>query len=71
MKSSTEIANPVDLLLLGNAGERRCGVDRKAGEVTYSDMLSAMRLPMPRRTARIARRQCRTPRGLPVLPEVY
>jgi acyl-coenzyme A synthetase/AMP-(fatty) acid ligase len=36
------LANPVELLLLGHPGGRRCGVDRRVGEVTYADMLGAV-----------------------------
>ena len=42
MNPVTGLANPVELLLLGHAGGRRCGVDRRAGEVTYADMLGAV-----------------------------
>lgn len=35
------LANPVELLLLGHAGGRRCGVEQ-AGEVTYAGMLGAV-----------------------------
>ncbi|NGO44261.1 class I adenylate-forming enzyme family protein [Streptomyces ureilyticus] len=42
MKATTGIANPVELLLLGHAGDRRCGVDRRVGEVTYADMRGAV-----------------------------
>src|SRR6266700_2973311 len=41
MNPVTGLANPVELLL-GHAGGRRCGVDRRAGEVTYADMLGAV-----------------------------
>ncbi|QXJ21391.1 AMP-binding protein [Actinomadura graeca] len=42
MSPATGIANPVGLLLLGHAGDRRCGVDRRVGEVTYADMRDAV-----------------------------
>lgn len=42
MNPTTGIANPVDFLLLGHTGGRRCGVDRQVGEVTYADMQSAV-----------------------------
>ncbi|MER5781868.1 AMP-binding protein [Streptomyces mobaraensis] len=35
-------ANPVHTLLLGHDGGRRCAVDRRAGEVTYAGMRSAV-----------------------------
>lgn len=37
MNPITGLANPVELLL-GHAGGRRCGVDRRVGEVSYADM---------------------------------
>ncbi|MCQ4044868.1 class I adenylate-forming enzyme family protein [Streptantibioticus rubrisoli] len=42
MNPATGTANPVELLLLGHAGGRRCGVDRRIGEVTYADMRGAV-----------------------------
>jgi len=59
MNSLTRVANPVELLLLGHAGERRCGVDRRAGEVSYSDMLSAVKEYAGRLSATGVRPGCR------------
>ncbi len=42
MNPITRMANPVELLLLGHDSGRRCAVDRRAGEITYADMLNAV-----------------------------
>src|SRR5277367_3316004 len=42
MKPITQVTNPVELLLLAHDGDRRCGTDRLAGEVTYADLRSAV-----------------------------
>ncbi|MBJ3809069.1 class I adenylate-forming enzyme family protein [Streptomyces flavofungini] len=42
MNPTAGMANPVELLLLGHADGRRCGVDRRVGEVTYADMRGAV-----------------------------
>lgn len=42
MNPLTVTTNPAELFLLGRAGDRRCGVDRHAGQVTYADMLDAV-----------------------------
>ncbi|WP_016909501.1 class I adenylate-forming enzyme family protein [Streptomyces xiaopingdaonensis] len=41
MKRTNGTANPVELLLFGHDDGRRCGVDRRAGEVTYGGMRRA------------------------------
>ncbi len=40
MSTTGQLTNPVELLL-GHAGDRRCGVDRRIGEVTYAGMRGA------------------------------
>lgn len=59
MNSLTRMTNPVELLLLGHADERRCSVDRRAGEVSYSDMLSAVKEYAGRLSATGVRPGCR------------
>jgi acyl-coenzyme A synthetase/AMP-(fatty) acid ligase len=59
MNPVTGIANPVELLLLGHDSGRRCAVDRRAGEVTYADMLDAVREYAGRLQASGVRPGCR------------
>ncbi len=59
MSPVTELANPVELLLLNHDGERRCGVDRQAGEVSYADMRDAVRAYAGRLRAAGVRPGCR------------
>ncbi|MFD0412419.1 class I adenylate-forming enzyme family protein [Streptomyces sp. NPDC127108] len=42
MNPGTGIVNPVELLLLGHPGSRRCAVDRRVGEVAYAGMRDAV-----------------------------
>ncbi|GAA0565046.1 class I adenylate-forming enzyme family protein [Actinomadura livida] len=57
---STRITNPVESLLLGHAGDRVCGVDRRAGEVTYADMREAVTAYAGRLRAAGVRPGCRS-----------
>jgi acyl-coenzyme A synthetase/AMP-(fatty) acid ligase len=59
MTPVTGLANPVELLLLGQVGGQRCGVDRRAGEVSYADMLGMVTEYAGRLSAAGVRPGCR------------
>ena len=42
MSPLTGLTNPVELLLLGQAGDRRCGADRMHAGITYAEMHGAV-----------------------------
>lgn len=57
--NSTGLANPVELLLLSQDAGRRCGVDRRVGEVSYADMLGLVTEYAGRLSAAGVRPGCR------------